>query len=278
MTSPRQIFEDNIRPAELMLRVYRLLDTNDNLTMSGNLVDALRTLVNANEDEDLMVVYNEIFLGLVREAAQIPSSTLRKTSLAHLLRQAVVASCTSLETYLPAALLDKLPIVIRVFGRDFIPRDDSIVKEKFKGLTFTLDETLRLLGDPNSAEYISNKVIGYIGFSYLSGSKGVHVVGRLLGITEPMAQIATHLNRDSKELERILNDTVQRRNDIVHRADRKQDDIDAKPQEITYPWALQSVDTIHHVCLTLDEIISTRVAEFEAVVEADAEVVDEASV
>jgi hypothetical protein len=26
MLSPRQIFEDNIRPAELMLRVYRLLE------------------------------------------------------------------------------------------------------------------------------------------------------------------------------------------------------------------------------------------------------------
>ena len=270
MRSPRQIFEDNIRPAELMLRVYRLLDTNDNLYTSGKMVESLRSLVEANADEDLMLVYNEIFLGLVREAAQIPSSTLRRVSLAHLLRQAVVASCTSLETYLPAVLQDKLPFVIRAMGRDFIPRDDRVIKEKFKDLTFTLDETLRLLDDPNAAEYISNKLIGYIGFSYLSGSKGVHVVGRLLGITEPLPQIANQLDRDPVELERILNDTIQRRNDIVHRADRKQDELDERPQDITYSWALQSVDTIHHICLALDELVDSRVSEFEAVVAAKA--------
>ena len=61
---------------------------------------------------------------------------------------------------------------------------------------------------------------------------------------------------------------MQRRNDIVHRADRKQGDLDAKPQEMTYPWALQSVDSIHHICLTLDELVSARVAELEAAVTA----------
>jgi hypothetical protein len=270
MRSPRQIFEDNIRPAELMLRVYRLLDTNDKLPTTGKMVESLRALVEASADEDLMVVYNEIFLGLVREAAQIPSSTLRRASLANLLRQAVVASCTSHETYLPAVLQNKLPVVIRALGRDFIPRDDPIIKEKFKGMTFSLDETLRLLDDSNAAEYISNKLIGYIGFSYLSGSKGVHVVGRLLGIAQPFLQIANQLSRDTCELERILNDTVQRRNDIVHRADRKQDELDENPQEITYSWALQSVDTIHHICLALDELVESRVSEFEAVVAAKA--------
>ena len=29
--SPRQTFEDNMRPAVLLLRVYRLLDSNDNI-------------------------------------------------------------------------------------------------------------------------------------------------------------------------------------------------------------------------------------------------------
>jgi hypothetical protein len=102
--SPRQTFEDNMRPAQLLLRVYRLLDANDVIMTEGEMVTSLRSLVQASAGEDLMLVYNELFLGLVRERAQIPRSTLRQVSLCHLLRQAVVASCTALETYLPALL------------------------------------------------------------------------------------------------------------------------------------------------------------------------------
>jgi hypothetical protein len=96
--SPRQTFEDNMRPAVLLLRVYRLLDSNDNILSEGDMINRLREIVRASADEDLMLIYNEIFLGLVRERAQVPRSTLRQVTLCHLLRQAVVASCTALET------------------------------------------------------------------------------------------------------------------------------------------------------------------------------------
>ena len=35
--SPRQTFEDNMRPAQLLLRVYRLLDANDIILTDGSL-------------------------------------------------------------------------------------------------------------------------------------------------------------------------------------------------------------------------------------------------
>jgi hypothetical protein len=265
MRSPRQIFEDNIRPADLLLRVYRLLNTDDRLIERGELVDALRSIINASENEGLMVINNEIFLGLVREAAEIPTSTLRRSSLSHFLRQGVVASCTALETYLPAMMKSNLPVVIRAMGRDFrhfIPEDDKAFKEKFKTLTFSLEETLRILADPIAPEMIANKIIGYIDFSYLSGSKGVHIVGKLLGLPRPIPQIAERLNRGPEELERILNDTIQRRNDIVHRADYNKESA----QEITYAWALHAIDSIRHICITLDELVGERMLEFESAV------------
>ena len=46
MLSPRQAFEDNIRPAELLLRVYRLLE-NDSVETGGEMVAALRRLLGA---------------------------------------------------------------------------------------------------------------------------------------------------------------------------------------------------------------------------------------
>ena len=80
MLSPRQIFEDNNRPAELLLKVYRLLEHDEPCTDS-NVVQSLRELVNADEDEGLMVIYNEVFLGLIRERAQLPQGAIRRTAL-----------------------------------------------------------------------------------------------------------------------------------------------------------------------------------------------------
>ena len=266
MASPIKTFNDNIRPAELMLKIYSLLDTNDNVVSDGETIEALRQLVKANIDEDLLLVYNEIFLGLVREGAAVLPSTLKKATLTHLLRQAVVASCTGLDTYLPALLRANLPTVIQALGRDFLPKDDPGVDDYFEGLTFSLDEILRLLDDPLASEYITNKILGLTKFAYLSTHKGVHITGSLLGVHKPWQQISDHLARDRKELMSILNETVRRRNDIVHRADRSQDDPDGEQQEISFAWARQSVDTIGHICLALDEIVAQRIAELQSAI------------
>lgn len=259
--SPRRTFEDNMRPAQLLLHVFELLDSNDNILTDGDMVDALRGLTHAGADEDLMLIVNEIFLGLVRERARMPRSTLRRSTLLHLLRQAVVASCTALETFLPALLRDNMPVVIRVRDRDFVPRGDKGVLEYFADLQFSLDETLRLLSDENAPEYISNKILGLASFKYLSSRKGVHVVGALLGLPKPWDDIAQHLLRDKKELMTVLEDTVNRRNDIVHRADRSRSDPGGVAQDIAYPWTLQAVDTINHICLALDELVTARITE-----------------
>jgi hypothetical protein len=266
--SPRQTFEDNMRPAELLLRVYRLLDSNDNILTQGQLMDALRGVVQASAEEDMMLVYNELFLGLVRERAQLPRSTLRQTTLCHLLRQAVVASCTALETYLPALLRANLPVIIRARGRDFVPRGDPTFEEYFADLQFNLDEMLRLLGDENAPVYISNKIMGLANFKYLSSRKGIHVVGVLLGLADPKPweAIAVHLNRDRKELMNILEDTVRRRNDIVHRADRLQTDPGGEAQTIAYAWTQQAVDTIKHICLALDELVANQVTRLQTLI------------
>src|SRR5438132_5683938 len=136
MLSPRQIFEDNIRPADLLLKVFRLLD-HDALNTEADLQRALRDLVKADEDEGLMVIYNEIFLGLIRERAEIPPPSIKRSALCNLLRQAVVTACTALETYLPALLRSQLPEVIKLRGRDFVPKDKEIA-EQFKNLNFSL--------------------------------------------------------------------------------------------------------------------------------------------
>jgi len=264
--TPRQAFEDNMRPAHLLLRVYRLLDSNDNIQTDGELVGGLRKLTQAAQDEELLLIYNEVFLGLVREAAQMTKPNLLRRSLCHLLRQAVVASCTAFETYLPAALQTHLPIVIRSRGREFVPRKDKMVKNYFETMTFSLDDVLRLTEYEDQPEFISQKVVGFAGFNYMGTDKGVHVCGSLLGIENPWQDVANRLNRNEEDLKKVIRETVRRRNDIVHRADRSQTDPGGDIQDITLSWTEQAVDTIKHVVLALDESIDAKTSELKALV------------
>lgn len=260
--SPRQAFEDNIRPAELLLRVYRLFERDTEHT-DDELLRSLRTLIGARSDEDLILVYNEIFLGLVRERAQMTSATLRRASLNHLLRQSVVAACTALETYLPSLLRANLPTVIDARGRDFVPHDKDL-QTYFKDLSFNLVDTLRLIGDPEAPLFIANKILGLTNFKYLGGKKGIHAVGTLLALEDPWEQIAAHLDQNRESLEQTVEVTTRRRNDIVHRADRPQRHLGGEAQEISYAWSTRAVDSIRHVCLALDELVTERMKELKS--------------
>jgi len=261
---PIQQFEDNIRPAQLMLHVFRLLDCQDDIVTEGTVVDRLREIVEATSTEDLMVVQNEIFLGLVREGADLAPATLKSRTLNHLLRQAIVASCTALDAFLPSLLRLHLPQVIETKKGDFLP-DDKEVLDYLSDLKFGLPDVLRLMDDEGAFLFISNKIIGLSTFRYLSNPKGVHVVGRLLGIEEPWPAIAAQLQRpDTSDLKNHLQKTVQRRSDIVHRADRSRKDLDGDQQPIGYAQASQGVDTIKHVCHALNELVEAKLQDLTA--------------
>lgn len=261
MLSPRQIFEDNIRPADLLLKVYRLLE-HDAPNTEADVLKSLREIVKADAGEGLLVIYNEIFLGLIRERADVPPAAIKRSALCNLLRQSVVTASTALETYLPILLRANLPEAIRLRGRDFVPRNDEAFKNQFKELKFDLDEAMRILVDPDPL-FVANKMISSLNFSYLNGRRGIHITGVLLALDDPWKEIADQLGRDQSEIKKTLDATVKRRNDIVHRADRAQDDPAGDAQEIGYPWAKQAVETIRVVCLALDDLVTGRIKELK---------------
>lgn len=255
---PIERFEDDVRPALLMLQLYRLLDCDDT-PCADEIVGKLRALVGAKTEEDLFALRNEIFLGLVRERSGMPRSSFRKTKLAHLLRQAIVGSCTALETFLPALLLAHLPEIIRIRGRDFVPGDDQ-TRGYFKEMTFSLDELLRAAFTDDGPLFLANKLKGFLQYKYLAGPGGVRVVASMLGVPRVFDVLGQKLARDRKDLTTTLDITVSRRNDIVHRGDRPVDQPSAEPAEIGYAFAKQGVETIVTVCHGLNEIIDQHMA------------------
>jgi hypothetical protein len=85
----------------------------------------------------------------------------------------------------------------------------------------------------------------------------------LLGLDNPWSLIAQQLGRTEEEIKKTLDATVKRRNDVVHRADRAQDDPAGAAQDIGFPWAKQAVETIRVVCLALDDLVTSRLKELK---------------
>lgn len=261
MLSARQIFQDNIRPADLLLKVYRLLEHDSPNTEEG-VLRTLRELVKAEQDEGLMVIYNEVFLGLIRERAEIAPKLIRKNALCNLLRQAVVIACTGLETYLPAVMNTHFEELIKIKGRSFINVRDKEVLGHLNAIRFDLPDALRLLADPDTL-FVANRVRQYLETN-LSGRRGVHVVGVMFGVENPWAEIGAKLSRKPTELSQFVEDTVSRRNDIVHRADRRKADLSGEQQPIAPAFAMQAVDTFRHVVTCLDDLIQEQMKQLQA--------------
>ena len=259
---PIQKLEDDLAPARLMLRVYRLLDCQDAIQTDGDFVERIRGAIEAASSEDLMILQNEIFLGIVRERADVRRSDLKSATLAHLLRQATVLSCTALEAYLPTLLLQHLPTVVRIRGRDFAQQDANVAGY-LKNLSFSLEEVVHSTSDEDGALFIANKILNHIKFQYLAGEKGVATACGLLGIQKPWNQLAERLDRDDRDLKRTLRSATQRRNDIVHRGDRSTEDPTGEPVEIAYSWALQAVETISLVCHALNELVEEHMRDLQ---------------
>lgn len=246
--------------AELLIHVYRLLE-NEGLQTEGNMVTALRGLLSCEKDEQVQLIVNAVFLGCIRESANVPAGQLRKGSLENLLRQAIVSGCTAYETYLSTLLADNILTVIEVRQQDFFPADQEVTKY-FDGLSLGIHEAFRLLNKDDRAVFLRNKIVTFVQKKNLGSVAGLKTVGLVLGIEDPWNALAAHLHKERKDLTRTLSDAIERRNSIVHKADRNLESGNLEKQPIAFAWTQQAVDTIKHVCLGFDELATARMRQY----------------
>jgi hypothetical protein len=264
--TPRQVFEDNMRPAELLLKVFSLLACDSTHT-HHEILDAVRMSLGADKDENLLLLYNHLFVGIVRERAHLSPNTFKQAMLENLLRQSIAASCTALDTFLPALLRVNVQSVLEVKGRDFLPSDKE-TRAFLQGVTFTLPEAIAIAENENPSLFIANRVLLAFKDMAFGNATGLHTVGSMLGLNDPWKLIGEKLGFPGERLKSGMNETTSRRNSIIHRADRSKDDPDGEMQDISFAWTKQSVDNIYNACIALDELVAEHMVTFRATVES----------
>jgi len=262
---PIEVFQDSFRIAELMLHLHRLLE-NDGLRTEGDLVGKVRAALGAEKEEQLQLLLNPMFLGCIREQAAVPTATMRPQSLANLLRQAVVSACTAYETYLSAALKEHVFTVIQVRQAEFFPAEKETATY-FDGLSLSIGECFRLLNQKESPTLLGTKLLTFVQKKNLGSVAGLKTIGLLLGLDDPWSRVAERLNRDVKDIRKVVAACIERRNDIVHKGDRKMEEGSMEKQSIAYAWTRQAIDTIGHTCLAFDELVAAKMQEFHEILQ-----------
>jgi hypothetical protein len=227
------------------------------------MVTSLRGLLNADKDEQIQLIINTVFLGCIRESANMPGGQLRPQSLHNLLRQAVVSGCTAYETYLSALLAEHILTVIEVKQQAFFPTDQEVVRY-FDGLSLGINEAFRLLDQDDRAVFLRNKIVTFVQKKNLGSVAALKTGGLMLGIEDPWQRLAQHLKREKKEITTLIKAAIDRRNDIVHKADRNMESETLEKQSIAFAWTQQAVDIIKHVCLGFDELVAVQMAQHRA--------------
>lgn len=259
MPTPFADFESNFRTAETLLKVYRLLETPTGPQTEHALMQGVRELLMARDDEEIILLVNELFLGAVREHADVSKKVFKHESLCLLLRQAVVAACSAIDVYYPALLKTHLPAVIQIKQRNFIP-SDRLTKDFLRDFRLPLEECLRMLSDPQPEKVLGDLVVDNLKRKTLSTHQGVAAILQLLSVDEPWAHIAARLGQPREALERQFEALVSRRNDIVHRGDRSAKDPDGLAQEIAYAWTDNHVRMARGVVLASEELVAAQMA------------------
>jgi hypothetical protein len=262
----RDVFETHFRSADVLLRVYRLLESEHGPLQEHALLPQLRSLITCAPDEDVILLLNELFVGVVRERAELKAKFFRKDNLDLLLRQSVVTACSALDVFVPNLLQSFLPDVVRIRQRNFLPNDGE-VKVLLGDFRLKLDEVWPLaeaLTDVERWDFLTMRVLKHLEDKTLSNDAGVSAALALLAVEKPWGKIAARAGDREQDLRDKLKRIVARRNDIVHRADRARTDPTGDAQPIDYVWAQNHVGAVQTIALACYDLARERVEELRA--------------
>ena len=263
---PLTIFESHFRAAEVLLKVFRLLSGELDRAVAEALLPQLREALQCEAKEPLILLLNDLFMGLVRERAAIPQHFFGEANLALLLRQAVVSSCTALDVFVPSLLEAHLPPAVEVRQRNFLPPDNE-VRNLFRDFRLKLEDLPALLDEESAGgrwRVLTRKVLDFCRDRTLSNVDGISAVLLILGVQQPWKQIALKAGMAEQGLRTQMTTLIKRRNDIVHRGDRLAGEPDGEPQPIDYPWTQSHVNALESVVLACDALAKNEVRQLQA--------------
>lgn len=201
----------------------------------------------------------------VQGSVPVPSCLTTTQGLDFLLRQAVVVSCSALESFVWDILRENALTVIKARGRK---ADDSL-----KNITLTLDDYLSLENYDDPDDRLMEIILRRFERGTLYDSTKIDEIMKILTVRDFWKDVVDHTGLDAKSIRGQLSDLITRRNDIAHRADRPKDGTppaDCDPhglRPITHAWVNTRVVNAKSFVQAAAASVGTAVKDLQKVID-----------
>lgn len=231
----------NFAVAEHLLHLQQLFAGAGVYQPGTSFAVALCTEMAVPESTALHHIKNSHAILGVHGSVTVPSCLTATQGLDILLRQAVVVSCSALESFLWDILRENALTVIRARGRK---ADDSL-----KNITLTLDDYLSLDEYPDPDERLRQIILRRFERGALYDLEKIDEIMGILNVKDFWKEVSAQTGFDAKEIRSQLGDLITRRNQIAHRADRPEDGTPLKDcdphglRPISHAWTSTRITT-----------------------------------
>lgn len=199
-------------------------------------------------------------------AIPVPSCLTAPAGVDFLLRQAVLVSCSALESFFWDVLRENALTVVKAKGRK---SDDSL-----KNVTLTLDDYLSLEGYANPDERLREIILKRFERGTLYDIGKLDEIAAILTVkpADFWRQVAQRTGQSEQEIKTRLGALVNRRNDITHRADRPAEgtppaECDAHGlRPITPGWVSTHVTTAKALVDAASSIFCAAITRLEGII------------
>lgn len=199
-------------------------------------------------------------------AIPVPSCLTAPAGVDFLLRQAVLVSCSALESFFWDVLRENALTVVKAKGRN---ADDSLRK-----VTLTLDDYLSLQSYTDPDERLREIILKRFERGTLYDIGKLDEIAGILNVkpADFWRQVAQQTGQSETEIKNRLGALVNRRNDITHRADRPAEgtptaDCDAHGlRPISPGWVSTHATTAKALVDASSAIFSASVTKLESII------------
>jgi hypothetical protein len=225
------LFYQNFAVAESLVQLYQLFHGLCRSDLSQDLHLAVCAHWRLPGNTVVQHASNDRVSVLARSATRIPESLTMEGGLDFLLRQAVVVACTCVESFFWDALRENVLTIVQA--------RKTRADESLRKLTLTLEQyfSIQQYEDPDFR--LQQIILANFERGTLYDVGKIDDLARIMTVPNFWQEVERISGQPASQLKQLLQDLINRRNQIAHRTDRPREGEDADGhglRPITYPW------------------------------------------
>jgi len=225
------LFHQNFAVAESLVQLYQLFDGLSRSDLSKELRLAICGHWGASTNTVVQHASNDRVSVLARSMTRIPESLTIDRGLDFLLRQAVVVACTCVESFFWDALRANVLTIVQA--------RKTKADESLRKLTLTLEQYLSIQQYEDPDFRLQQIILANFERGTLYDVGKIDDIARIMTVQNFWQEVERISGQPAGQLKQLLQDLINRRNQIAHRADRPREGEDTDGhglRPITYPW------------------------------------------